>query len=60
MTRPQLKGPITVTTLSGAVRVASPQVVSIPQQGQTTRQVVATTGGAVSLTYTFLHRQFYY
>ena len=48
MTRPQLKGPITVTTLPGAVRVASPQVVSIPQQGQATRQVVATTGGAVS------------
>lgn len=48
MTRPQLKGPITVTTLPGTVRMASPQVVSIPQQGQATRQVVATTGAAVS------------
>ncbi|KAL4225895.1 Host cell factor 2 [Mactra antiquata] len=44
MTRPQLKGPITVTTLPGTVRVASPQVVSIPQ-GQVHRQVVATTVG---------------
>ncbi|XP_053378381.1 host cell factor 1-like isoform X2 [Mercenaria mercenaria] len=48
MTRPQLKGPITVTTMPGAVRVASPQVVSIPQQGQATRQVVATTVGSTS------------
>jgi len=42
MARPQIKGAINVTSVPGAVRVASPQVVSIPQN-QTQRHIVQST-----------------
>ena len=47
MARPQLKGPITVQTLSGGVRTASPQVV---QQHTPTRQIVQSTATVGHLT----------